>query len=141
MASNPAAREKPENGAVPCLSNLPYRMIAFVRIHPNGTPLYQVAGSAAGPRGAERALRLAHETHGGKCFYCDKKLDCHEVTVDHVQPAATGGTKHIQNLVIACKPCNTSKGAQAIEIFKPAAGREWLSAMLVQVQERLNRLP
>jgi hypothetical protein len=141
MASNPTREEKPENGAAPCLSDLPYRMVVFACEHPNGTLLYQVAGSAAAPRGAERALRLAHQTHGGSCFYCKKKLNHNEVTVDHVQPAAIGGTKLIQNLVIACKPCNSSKGARPIEIFKPAAGREWLSAVLLQVQERLNRLP
>jgi hypothetical protein len=141
MATKPAPEEKPEHGVAHCLSEVPYRMIVFVRLHPDGTALYQVAGSSLTPRGAEKALRLAHDTHGGSCFYCGKKIAGNEATIDHVQPVANGGTKHLQNLVLACKPCNTSKAMKPIEIFKPAAGREWLSAMLQQVQERLNRIP
>jgi 5-methylcytosine-specific restriction endonuclease McrA len=62
------------------------------------------------------------------------------MTIDHVQPRAAGGGAEIQNLLIACGPCNKTKGAKAIELFDPKAGREWLSAVLHQVQARLNRL-
>jgi 5-methylcytosine-specific restriction endonuclease McrA len=115
-------------------------MIAFIRLDGNGTPLYQVAGSPASERNAEKALRLAHETHGGDCFYCKKRIAKGQVTIDHVDARAFSGTKDLQNLVIACKPCNALKGRQPIELFKPEAGREWLGALLAQVQDRLNRL-
>jgi 5-methylcytosine-specific restriction endonuclease McrA len=140
MTSNAAAKEKPENGALHCLSDVPYRMIAFVRLHPDGTALYQVAGSSSTPRGAEKALRLAHDTHGGSCFYCKTEILPADMTIDHVEARADGGSKHLQNLVIACKPCNLRKGRQPIELFRPEAGQEWLSAALAQLQARLNRL-
>jgi 5-methylcytosine-specific restriction endonuclease McrA len=99
-----------------------------------------VAGSAAPPRGAEKALRLAHDTHGGTCFYCKEEVARGAVTIDHVEAAASGGSKELGNLVVACKFCNSRKASRPIELFHREAGREWLSAVLAQVQDRLNRL-
>jgi 5-methylcytosine-specific restriction endonuclease McrA len=48
-----------------------------------------------------------------ECQYCgarDKPL-----TIDHVIPESRGGTDDDDNLVTACKPCNSSKGAQTLE--------------------------
>lgn len=139
MAQAKRKTESPEHGAAHCLTDAPYRMVVFVDML-NGTPRYQVAGSDLAPRGAEKALRLAHERHGGNCFYCKKPVATDALTIDHVQPRAAGGGADIQNLLIACAPCNKRKGATVIEFFKPEAGREWLSAVLHQVQARLNRL-
>lgn len=114
-------------------------MIVFVRM--NGeTPLYQVAGSARGALGAEKALREAHRIHGGACFFCQKRLAPDEVTVDHAEAQAGGGRQHLQNLLIACRPCNQKKGQTPIETFDRQAGTEWLTAVLKQVEDRLNRL-
>lgn len=60
--------------------------------------------------------------------------------IDHAEPALVGGGDDVQNLLIACKPCNLAKTHIPIEFFSPSAGREWLSAVLRQVQDRLNRL-
>lgn len=129
--------ELPENAARHCLDALPYRMIVFDRF--NGQiPLYLVAGSSAGAAGAKKALRTAYDRHGGACFYCDEKPD--EMTIDHVEPLKQGGSSSLQNLVISCKPCNARKGESTIEAYKPEAGKEWLSALLAQVQTRLSRL-
>lgn len=106
----------------------------------NCRPRYQVAGSEASPRGAEKALRVAHEVHGGDCFYCKKPIAAEALTIDHAEPIARGGGEELQNLLIACRPCNSLKGAKAIELFDADAGREWLSATLVRIQARLNRL-
>ena len=104
------------------------------------TPLYRVAGSAEAAMGAENALRLAFEIHGGDCFYCEQPVKKGDLSIDHAEPAASGGKSHLQNLLIACTACNQKKGPKPIERFDPDAGREWLSALLAQVQYRLNRL-
>lgn len=88
--------------------------------------------------GAKKALREAHKLHGGVCFYCRKAVT--EITIDHIEPVAFGGSASLQNLAIACKPCNARKGNQPIEAFKPEAGREWLEAVHRQIGERLARL-
>lgn len=114
-------------------------MVVFHRM--NGvTPLYLVAGSDVPARSAENALREAQRLHPGICFYCKKAVGDGQFPIDHAQPTAVKRIKDIQNLVIACKPCNMQKAAQPIELFKPEAGKEWLSAVLAQVQDRLNRL-
>jgi 5-methylcytosine-specific restriction endonuclease McrA len=128
-----------EDAARHCLPNLPYRMIVFSRVDGQGVPLYLVAGSAKEARGAAKALRLAFETHGGTCFYCKKKPG-NNFTVDHVECVAWGGPNSLQNLVIACEPCNQHKGQQPIEAFNPEAGRAWLEALLMQVEDRLAKL-
>lgn len=47
----------------------------------------------------------------GRCYWCGKSTgdDYH---VDHVIPIARGGSNGPDNLVIACPPCNQSKGAK-----------------------------
>ena len=40
--------------------------------------------------------------------------------VDHVVPRSRGGTDEMSNLVLACSPCNSSKGAKNVD--------EWLEA-------------
>lgn len=132
--------ESPADGARHCLSEVPYRMVVFQQLNHHGKPLYLVAGMDAPAAGAEKALRRAHELHGGHCFYCKKPLGPGEITIDHVEPVRRGGRDELQNLLIACDPCNSDKGPRAIESFRPDAGREWLSALLLQVQDRLGRL-
>lgn len=134
------AREKPEHAARHCLEQPPYRMVVFARSDGNDTPLYFVAGSSEGPLGAEKALRAAFKRHGGVCFYCKKEVAESDFTIDHVEPEALGGKPHLQNLVIAHKTCNLAKGHRIIEAYKADAGREWLNALLRQIQERLSRL-
>ena len=119
-----------------CLDALIYRSIVFVKLDGNKRPLYLVAGSADPAVGFKKALERAFKMHGGTCFYCAKAIT--EMTVDHVEPVARGGSDALQNLVISCKPCNSKKGPIAIEAFNPRAGKAWLTALLTQVRSRLN---
>jgi len=136
----PAQKERPEHAARHCVNALPYRMIVFAKLNQHQRPLYLVAGSGKAAAGAEKALREAHRLHGGECFYCKEAVAADALSIDHAEPEALGGKEDLQNLLIACKPCNMRKGHKAIEAFKVDAGREWLAALLRQVQERLNRL-
>lgn len=54
----------------------------------------------------------------GLCRWCSHALgdDFH---LDHVVPLSRGGTNDPSNLVLACPPCNTSKGAKTIQEWRP----------------------
>lgn len=49
---------------------------------------------------------------GRLCRYCNAKLMPSKITIDHVTPVSFGGNNNIDNLVVACSPCNMKKGAR-----------------------------
>ena len=52
----------------------------------------------------EKAIKAAYK---GRCAYCGRKPK--QLTIDHVIPLAKGGSHIPENLVPACKPCNSAK--------------------------------
>lgn len=78
--------------------------------------------SAQKMRGIRR--RLWHY-QDGRCFYCDaptvldypKKPPRNGATIDHIIPKSEGGGLIMQNLVMACKTCNTTRGHRSAEEF------------------------
>ncbi len=70
---------------------------------------------AAGGMSFQDSLWLKTLFKGG-CAYCrDGKGD----TLDHILPLSKGGTNDKENLVMACRSCNSSKGAKTIGEWKP----------------------
>ncbi len=54
---------------------------------------------------------------GLECWFCENgflSTDSREITVEHLCPKAHGGPDHLSNLVIACAPCNSEAGNQAV---------------------------
>lgn len=49
-------------------------------------------------------------TTGGGCHYCGAPLGVFTFTIDHQRPVSRGGAWELSNLVLACAPCNESKG-------------------------------
>jgi 5-methylcytosine-specific restriction endonuclease McrA len=47
-----------------------------------------------------------------ECAYCGCPLTSSNFQVDHIIPIARGGTHSVQNIVVACRSCNSSKGAK-----------------------------
>ena len=45
----------------------------------------------------------------GVCYYCHKNKAGSELTMDHIVPLVRGGRSTKDNLVAACKSCNTRK--------------------------------
>ena len=50
------------------------------------------------------------EKYNRKCVYCDVKNV--PLEVEHIMPKALNGTNRVDNLTIACEPCNIQKGKQ-----------------------------
>ncbi|MBA7573652.1 HNH endonuclease [Candidatus Atribacteria bacterium 1244-E10-H5-B2] len=54
--------------------------------------------------------------HDCRCIYCGKKLiDSFDTTRDHVIPISKGGNNVKENIVPACKSCNSKKGKKIME--------------------------
>lgn len=70
---------------------------------------------------------------GGECAYCGRTMKKGErLTRDHLVPIVEGGTTTQDNIVPACKSCNSSKGA--------AEWRGWFMNQPFFSQERMNRI-
>lgn len=73
----------------------------------------------------ERRLGILAKTDGS-CWYCGCRLTYVEgdpvkpmdFTIDHVKPVASGGGNGLDNLVPACKDCNSRKGDMSLEDFR-----------------------
>jgi len=46
------------------------------------------------------------------CAWCGRTLCFVDATVDHLVPRAFGGRTTLDNVVIACAPCNRRRGAE-----------------------------
>ena len=44
------------------------------------------------------------------CWYCGCELPPSELTIDHVFPRSKGGDNNMDNIMMVCKSCNSSKG-------------------------------
>lgn len=46
----------------------------------------------------------------GICGFCGENVPIDEVSIDHIQPVALGGSDDLSNLRLAHRRCNTSRG-------------------------------
>jgi 5-methylcytosine-specific restriction endonuclease McrA len=62
----------------------------------------------------KRAVKFSrvnvYQRDGYRCQFCRKKFTAGDLSYDHVVPRSAGGRTCWQNIVTACKPCNTRKG-------------------------------
>ncbi len=63
----------------------------------------------------------------GRCYYCQGRFARSELTMDHVVPIARGGKSVKNNLVTACKECNSKK-----KYLLPMEWREYLNGVLIK---------
>jgi hypothetical protein len=69
----------------------------------------------------ERRLAI-HIRDEFACLYCGRSLknaEPGELTLDHLRPRSAGGGNENENLVTACKPCNSSRGDRPWVDFAP----------------------
>jgi 5-methylcytosine-specific restriction protein A len=46
---------------------------------------------------------------GGICYFCREKFPPRELTMEHLVPLIRGGKSNKENIVPACKECNSKK--------------------------------
>jgi len=49
------------------------------------------------------------------CQFCNTKLPWSQLTYDHVVPRAAGGRTEWENIVTACRPCNSRKDSRSCD--------------------------
>lgn len=52
------------------------------------------------------------------CQYCNKFFKAEELTFDHVIPKSKGGLTKWENVVTACRICNTRKGSKSLKNYE-----------------------
>ncbi len=48
--------------------------------------------------------------YGCCCWWCGRDLFREQLTLDHLKPKSQGGSNSLENLRLACFPCNHSRG-------------------------------
>ena len=67
---------------------------------------------------SERRFRLKEkllEHHNRLCAYCGRQFNSKRLTIDHIVPVSRSGSDLLENLVVACKQCNRTKGDRTPE--------------------------
>lgn len=55
-------------------------------------------------------LNIEKISDNNHCWYCCKELPTSQLTRDHVFPRSKGGCNDMDNIIMVCKSCNSSKG-------------------------------
>jgi 5-methylcytosine-specific restriction endonuclease McrA len=71
--------------------------------------------------------RILGDKEFSNCCYCHKTFPSKELTIEHKVPICLGGTSDIDNIDIACAPCNQSRGREAWLIYLSERKRKDLS--------------
>lgn len=45
-----------------------------------------------------------------RCIYCDELVPANKRSIEHLWPKSLGGTRCVQNILMACKRCNSRRG-------------------------------
>lgn len=59
------------------------------------------------------------------CWYCGKEMEPSQLTKDHVFPRVKGGKDCLDNIIMVCKTCNSSKGKMDLFEWYDVAREEW----------------
>jgi len=69
---------------------------------------------------------IAKMKSGNYCWYCGEEFkDKKELTIDHVFPCSKGGTNDMDNIIMVCKHCNSSKGNMDLFEWYSEVRKEW----------------
>jgi 5-methylcytosine-specific restriction endonuclease McrA len=71
------------------------------------------------PKQKKRKKDQLIREYGSQCWWCRHQLPAKSLTLDHIKPISKGGSSSLENLRLACRPCNQSRGNS---LYPP----EWL---------------
>lgn len=63
----------------------------------------------------KNARATLHRRQGGKCWACKVALPVRLLTLDHIIPRSQGGGEEIENLLLLCGTCNSTKGTRSLD--------------------------
>lgn len=87
-------------------------------------------------RRALRALKVRIAARDGKkCFFCWAVLGFDDLTIEHLLSFSHGGTDNINNLCLACEPCNKDLGNL------PVVKKILYRSKKLRLEARPNELP
>ena len=66
----------------------------------------------------------------GICYYCRKKINPKDLTMDHVVPVIRGGKSTKGNVVPVCKECNNQK-----KHMVPVEWEEYLESLKIEDED------
>lgn len=89
-----------------CSPSVTWRVPAVVRLRRMARP---------GHRSVRFSRRNVYERDGYRCQYCGEKKPPRELSYDHVVPRSAGGRTCWENIVTACRPCNSKKDDQTCD--------------------------
>ncbi len=75
------------------------------------------AGKTTASGNSKRRPQKLHAliTRDGKaCWFCFQELEDSEITIEHLVARSSGGPNHLDNLVIACEPCNAKAHTMSV---------------------------
>ena len=80
-----------------------------------------------------------------RCQYCGNKHPLGQLNYDHVVPRSQGGRTEWENIVMACYPCNSRKGARTpkqagMQLLKTPVKPKWLPAVVFHI-DRATSVP
>lgn len=67
-----------------------------------------------GPARRKAARAMLAVKYGDRCAYCGTQTPKSDITSDHVVPLSRDGGDVEENLVQACRSCNSSKGCSTL---------------------------
>ena len=67
-----------------------------------------------------------HNKYDGHCAYCGCEIDFSKMQVDHAKPLRIGGTDTMDNMMPACRSCNSYKTTLDVEGFRNYEKNKWL---------------
>jgi hypothetical protein len=62
--------------------------------------------------------KFVFERDRKQCVYCGLPLIWGAYQCDHIEPVASGGSDDPSNLAASCRPCNRSKSAKPVEVWR-----------------------
>lgn len=81
----------------------------------DGLPMQSVRAPKIDLRARAKKLRVAVLLRDGNtCRYCGVVPTIDAFTLDHLVPLCRGGVDELENLVVACRPCNGKKGTKEL---------------------------
>lgn len=75
------------------------------------------------------------------CQYCAHHFKTHELTFDHVIPRSRGGRTTWENIVTACRTCNTRKGSKLPHECQMYPRKDPREPSIYQLQEFGRKFP